>query len=157
MKVLKNNYFGIAALCILSIGVFSNMSGQAGSLNPSDPPGVTMKTLNEIYDAVVANANQSSQREGYLGHIHLLPGASMDFFTVPEGRCFVVTKVFFNTPVVVTLMVDSEVILDGTYFGDYVDFYNRELVVSAGKTLTVLNAHPSATYQFTVAGYFEDE
>ena len=155
MKVLKNNYFGIAALCILSIGVFSNMSGQAGSLNPSDPPGVTMKTLNEIYDAVVANANQSSQREGYLGHIHLLPGASMDFFTVPEGRCFVATKLLLVSPAV-KLMVDSETIIDMTYFGDKVDFYNRELVVSAGKTLTVLHTGPNE-HDFTVAGYFEDE
>jgi len=92
MKVLKNNYFSIAALCILTIGVVGNMTSRASNLNPSDPPGVTMKTLDEIYDAVVAGSNPFSQREGFMERITAPLGFS-DLIVVPAGKRFVLRKV----------------------------------------------------------------
>jgi len=92
-KILKNDakvvlIAGIIIMCILTI--FSN----AGDLNPSAPPGPTMKTLDEIYDAVNSISSEVTEREGFCQWFSIGGLETVDLVQVPEGKCFVLLKVF---------------------------------------------------------------
>jgi hypothetical protein len=131
----------------------------AGNLEPSAPPASTMKTLDEIYDAVTEGASGIAEREGYMKCVLMDPCSTYTFFTVPAGKCFVLLKV--NMGYGISLTVDDQLFIGQRSFWleseirSTADFPDRCVLVNAGKTLKAVNAY-SSTFDVAIVGYFFD-
>ena len=155
-----------SVLALAGLAVFS-LFAVGGSLEPNSPPGPTMKTLDEIYDAVIG----VSQREGYIGHFDVFGGFNKTCFTVPTGKQFVLLNVNLeyvcSTASPMYLTVDGNFFTGGSYFRSYyqsyaipeyyyADFPDRCVVVNANETLRVVNDSGSGPYKALIVGYFHD-
>ena len=145
----------LSLLALVGLAVFS-LFAVGGSLEPSAPPGPTMKTLEEIYDAVIG----VSPREGYMQYYEVAGGTNETFFTVPTGKEFVLLKLFFGaTHSLLSLTVNDSLFIGSIHYpfwADHVeDFPDGCVVVNAGETLKVVNG-TSFTYKVTIVGYFHD-
>jgi hypothetical protein len=132
----------------------------AGDLEPSAPPASTMKTLDEIYDAVVEGSSGISERQGYIKCVEVGADSTYTFFTVPAGKCFVLLKL--NMAYTTTLTVDDLLFIGPRSFwleselSNVVDFPDRCVLVNAGETLKAVNEHPTVAYDVSIVGYFYD-
>ncbi len=158
---------GVLALAgLLSLLTFST----AGNLEPNAPPAPTMKTLNEIYNAVIAGSSGVSERQGYWQDVNVPGFNSSDILTVPTGKQFVLLKVTMrgNATKPNTFSIS---LTDGSfsmnslymrYYGDatnngfcYEDFPDGCVVVNAGSTLRAIN-NDSFFERVKIVGYYRD-
>jgi hypothetical protein len=155
--------------CVLALaGLLGILTlATAGNLEPNALPAPTMKTLNEIYDAVIG----VSQREGYIGHFALPAKSNVVCFIVQAGKQFVLLNLTFRYD-------DSEfrrkayLTVNGNFLTgypylrsytdptknmiqSYADFPDRCVVVNAGETLKVVNDESSAL-KVMIVGYFHN-
>jgi len=157
---------------VLTIMVLAGLLGytllvQAGNLEPSAPPGPTMKTLDEVYEAASAGI---SARRGYIKFLSIGSPATVELFTVGQGERFVLLKVMArknNDQWVVK--INDETILnaqgatcEATTFSSYIfqfmwDFPDRTVVLGPNDVLKVYtpdsHVHP---LNFHIIGYFYD-
>jgi hypothetical protein len=155
-------------ICVLALaGLLSLLTlSTAGNLEPNAPPGPTMKTLDEIYDAVIG----VSQREGRLQQVNVDPCSTYTFFTVPAGKQFVLLNLTFRYDDSASrkkayLTVNGDFLTGYPYLRSYTDptsmmqsyadFPDRCVVVNAGGTLKVVNDESSAL-KVMIVGYFHD-
>jgi hypothetical protein len=173
-RIINTNL--VAALFVVIAVLGYGLIGKAGT-EPDAPPGDTMKTLQEVYDAVGAEGCGVSQREGYCKALTLGASSNHTFFTVESGKRFVLLKVHasFETTVIgrnwqLTVndieLINGEINRSGgelvsgsgwEYFYKYEhDFPDRCVVLDAGETLKVLNNVVNDPLNFTLIGYFYD-
>ncbi|MDD5063184.1 MAG: hypothetical protein PHQ35_00285 [Phycisphaerae bacterium] len=152
-------------VCVLALAVLSGILtlATAGNLEPDAPPAPTMKTLNEIYDAV----SGVSQREGCLQQVNVDASSTYTLFTVPTGKRFVLLNLTFryDSSKRRAYLTVNDNFLTGypyvrsytesitNYMQSYADFPDRCVVVNAGETLKVVNEE-SATLKAMIVGYY---
>lgn len=163
METKKANTTVVVGLLALVGLLLLSLSGQAGNLEPSASPAPTMRTLDEIYDAVT----DVSQREGYTQVFDIAASSTVTCFTVPAGKRFVLLKVTVQPPSYrdIDLTVNDSLFVTAEtmpylgcdhYVGAFVgDFPDRCAVVDAGATLKIVNSETLAQ-KLTVVGYFFD-
>jgi hypothetical protein len=163
----KDKRTKIAAGVLALAGLLSLLTlSTAGNLEPNASPGPTMKTLNEIYDAVIG----VSQREGYIGHFALPAKSNVVCFIVQAGKQFVLLNLTFRYDDSASrrkayLTVNGNFLTGYPYLRSYTDptnmiqsyadFPDRCVVVNAGETLKVVNDESSAL-KVMIVGYFHD-
>jgi len=163
----KDKRTKIAAGVLALAGLLSLLTlSTAGNLEPNAPPGPTMKTLDEIYDAVIG----VSQREGYIGHFALPAKSNVVCFIVQAGKQFVLLNLTFRYDDSASrrkayLTVNGNFLTGYPYLRSYTDptnmiqsyadFPDRCVVVNAGGTLKVVNDESSAL-KVMIVGYFHD-
>lgn len=164
----KRTKIVVAVLALASLlGILTLAT--AGDLEPSTPPGPTMKTLDEIYDAVIG----VSQREGYIGHFNLSPNSNVVCFidgVVPADKQFVLLSLTFRYDDSKSRrrawLTVNDNFLTGypylrsytnpdSYIQSYADFPDGCIVVNAGETLKVVNNESSAL-KAMIVGYFHN-
>lgn len=167
----------LAAMLLLGGMLVYALTATGGSLEPNAPPEPTMKTLQEIYDAVVSQGSGVSQREGDCRSIAVSGNSTETLFTVEAGKRFVLLKLYaHHTDSLVysrdwRLTVNDIELIHGRIVrggGELVlgsgweyiykleqDFPDRCVVVNAGETLKVVNLHAGTLYM-TLIGYSYD-
>lgn len=152
-------------VCVLVLAILSGILtlATAGNLEPDAPPAPTMKTLNEIYDAV----SGASQREGCLQQVNVDASSTYTLFTVPAGKQFVLLNLTFryDSSKRRAYLTANDNFLTGypyvrsytesatNFIQSYADFPDRCVVVNAGETLKVVNEE-SIALKAMVVGYF---
>ena len=169
----------VAALLVVIAVLGYGLIGKAGNLEPSAAPDSTMKTMQEIYDAVeatqsavVEEGSSVLQREGFCKTLNVTSGTT-PVLTVPAGKRFVLLKLYAYYDVISlswSLMVnDSTTLFDGNivragsemvmtweYIQQFIhDFPDRCVVVDGNDTLNVFNFGGS-TLHITIIGYYYD-
>ena len=151
----------VAMVAVLAIAVYAI----GGDIYPTAPPGSTMKTLQEVYDAASAGV---LEREGYCEQIGVNAGASTEVFTVPAGKMFVLRKLVVGHMSLYwslrvqgaserTILWGEVCSIDGITWDTVrtlLDFPDRCVVVKAGETLKVHSHSPPGTV--SIIGYFCD-
>lgn len=151
----------VILLTLAGLLVFSLFAG-AGDLEPSAPPGSTMKTLQEVYDAASSGV---SEREGFVKQLT----AVSDVLVVPQGQRFVVMQILTrNSSDTWELKIDGSQFLNQDIFGYRstqitgsisltasfnVTFPDRCVTVEQGQTLSFVQMSSS---RVTIIGYLYD-
>ena len=152
----------LAAALLVVVGLLGYvLLVKAGNLEPNSPPGATMKTLNEIYDAVTAGSSGISQREGYINHVDVVSDGNITLFTVPTGKKFVLLTMVLHNPEM--SLTKNGSFLTGKYYAcnveissqqkTFMDFPDRCVVLNAGESLGIENKS-SSPGKAMVVGYF---
>ena len=164
---IKTNREGrvlVAILVLVAMGGLTYLA-VAGDTEPSAPPGATMRTLEEVYDAVNATSAGISERENYCRYFNF--GSSTGYteiLTVEGGKRLVILQMFVLPSDGWVMYVDDEVFLvckpicydsTSTPTKQMWDFPDRCVVVDGGQTLKLLNPGGN-DHWIQIIGYFYD-
>lgn len=152
-----------AVVGLLAFSLFA----AAGGLENNGPPSPMGRPFDRIHDAITS---QNAEREGYCRTFVLPADSNQVIFTVPDGKRFVLLKLYaYETDW--NLTVDDSLFIDGSIIdfrsrnlgihlvygfpivGDR-DFPSRCAVVYAGETLSASSGYK--TVKLTIIGYFYD-
>jgi hypothetical protein len=135
-----------------------------GSLTPPGPPGSSMVTLTQIYEAVNGGV---AQRQGFCRSLDVEGITTQTLVTVPAGQEFVLLKLYASDAGggAWRLTANSDLLLDGHItnksladrFGYIHDFPDRCVVVAGGKTLRIAGLLSSNTVHMTLIGYLRTQ
>ena len=163
METKKNRTKVLVCVLALVALVLFSLSGYAGKLEPNSPPGPTMKTLQEIYDAASGGI---VEREGYTNHVLVNPSSTEDLVPVPAEKRFVLLKlfVFYTTGGVshqwnlVTgsgrTILSGHIASTGTGGGTFMcDFPDRCIIVGPEDTMQFQN-NDISHFEVNVIGYY---
>ncbi len=147
----------LAAALLVVVGLLGYvLLVKAGNLEPNAPPGATMKTLSEIYDAVTAGSSGISQREGLIDHNEVVSDSNITLFTVPTGKQFVLLKMVLHDAAMY-LTKNGAFLTGGPYSTPdgktFMDFPDRCVVLNAGDSLGIANGS-AGTRRAMIVGYF---
>jgi len=166
MKQKKVNTNLVLAIMLLAGLLGYALLVQAGNLEPSAPPGPTMKTPNEIHEAIASVSPSISQREGYCKYISMPGNTTTTILTVPAGRRFVLRKLWvYYAELAWTIQGGPNLYIDASIF--YInsgsaserslmwDFPDGCAVVEGPNDLT-FNSSLGADIKTHIVGYFYD-
>ena len=171
METINKHSSKLVFVAIIALICSWAIIGDAGNLNPSAPPGPTMKTLDQIYDTASAGV---LEREGYCRSFGVV--GTENIFTVPVGKRFVLLKfqghstpddsldwtlVASDPTAGDTILIWGMARLDGSnavvgrQYTDWWDFPDRCVVVEENQTLKLVTG-TSTTVESAIIGYFYD-
>jgi hypothetical protein len=161
METKKAKTTIVAGLVALAGLLWFLTMATAGDLEPSGPPGPTMNTLDQIYDAATSNV---SERQGYCTTVIESGGTPTNILTVPGGKRFVVLKLYVKNltdPAYDNgweLKVDTRLFIDGAIVDitgeKEFEFPDRCVVVNAGESLKFSIKNDTYDVLMTVIGYY---
>lgn len=94
VKKIANTNLTVILLALAGLTVY-NLLAKAGNLEPSEPPGPTMKTLDEIYEAVSA---APPQKEPFVESFVVNNfNRTKKIVDVPAGKRFVLRKIYMSS------------------------------------------------------------
>ncbi len=143
----------------------------AGTNDPGHP---MMSALADIQDAILSLSGEPEQvKENYVNHFKVNPAQNDALFVVPEGRQFVIRRLYASNPLQKSstnwhLTADSTIILYGSInltgaqtgsAGGHIykfehDFPDNCLTINSTETFNVVNNESSGALNITVIGYF---
>jgi len=161
METKKAKTTMVAGLVALAGLLWLLTMATAGDLEPSGPPGPTMNTLDQIYNAATSGV---SEREGYCTTVLEDGGSPTNILTVPAGKRFVLLRIYVQDLVEPPnhdgwkLEVDSRVLIDGAIVNikgeKQFDFPDRCVALEADETLKLRTKNDAYEILMTVIGYY---
>ena len=177
METRKTRINLVTSVSVLVASLAVTYYALAGSIQPTDPPGSTMHSLEDIYNAIGTASAGVLEREGYCQH-HTVAGNSIEtILTVPAGKRFVLLKFNCVTPsnagsiswalIASDPSLGDTVLLDGYARWDmyqaspgvsyryWYDFPDRCVVVTEGQSLQIIDTESHGMHAHII-GYFYD-
>lgn len=137
------------------------------------PPHLLIQTLQEIREVIVSSTSESEEKIGYCQYFEVASQSSEVAFTVPEGKRFVLLKLYCTQPTINwSLTVNDNLFIDGSinkfrfesircscdrnHYQYVHDFPDGCVVVDADQTLNIVFDDTAGFLKMTIIGYFYD-
>ncbi len=145
----------------------------AAFANPNGTGQPVMSALVGIQEAIFSLSEPMTEKEDYVNHFKVNPAHNDELFIVPEGRQFVIRRLYAANPLQKSsinwhLAADSTIILYGSInltgaqtgsAGGHIykfehDFPDNCLTINSTETFNAVNNETSGALDITVIGYF---
>ena len=148
---MKKKSIIIVVAVVLLCGIFLVRADDTSS-----PFYVLGEKLDAVYEAVVSSSSTAPIVDGYYESLEVTGLTSGTYFTVPEGKEFVLRK-WARNYIAILLAVNDSVLIGSKDFSStfVIDFPDQCVVISEGDTLK-FECPPYEKMRSTVVGYFRD-